>query len=52
MIKKKSGKNKALMTSAYYAEKIPKYEKDILNGTRKIVTFMEMKYNVIRNEKI
>ena len=41
--------NRALMLSAYYAEKIPKYEKDILNGTRKIVTFMEMR-NIMLSE--
>lgn len=41
--------NRALMLSAYYAEKIPKYEKDIANGTRKIVTFMEMR-NIMLSE--
>lgn len=41
--------NRALMLSAYYAEKIPKYELDIANGTRKIVTFMEMR-NIMLSE--
>ena len=41
--------NRALMLSAYYAEKIPKYELDIANGTRKIVTFMEMR-NIMLTE--
>ena len=39
--------NKSLMTSAYYSEKIPKYEEDIRNGTRKVVTFAEMRLDFI-----
>ena len=35
------------MTSAYYSEKIPKYEEDIKNGTRKVVTFAEMRLDFI-----
>ena len=35
------------MTSAYYSEKIPKYEEDIRNGTRKVVTFAEMRLDFI-----
>jgi len=39
--------NKSLMTSAYYSEKIPKYEEDIKNGTRKVVTFAQMRLDFI-----
>src|SRR5690606_19497007 len=39
--------NKSLMASAYYSEKIPKYEEDIKNGTRKVVTFAEMRLDFI-----
>lgn len=41
--------NRALMLSAYYAEKIPRYELDIKNGTREIITFMEMR-NIMLSE--
>lgn len=34
---------KDLMTSAYYAEKIPMYLEDIKNGTRKVASFYEIK---------
>ena len=43
--------NRALMLSAYYAEKIPRYELDIANGTRKVVTFMEMRYIMLSEMK-
>lgn len=35
--------NRALMLSAYYSEKIPKYEKDIEAGKREVVSFLEMR---------
>ena len=34
---------KDLMTSSYYAEKIPQYLEDIKNGTRKVASFYEIK---------
>ena len=39
--------NKPLMTSAYYSEKIPKYLKDISEGTRTVVSFLEMRNDFI-----
>ena len=39
--------NKPLMTSAYYSEKIPKYLKDISEGTRTVVPFLEMRKDFI-----
>ena len=39
--------NKPLMTSAYYSEKVPKYLKDIANGTRTVVSFLEMRDDFI-----
>jgi len=39
--------NKPLMTSAYYSEKIPKYLKDISEGTRTVVPFLEMRNDFI-----
>lgn len=39
--------NKQLMTSAYYSEKIPKYLKDISEGTRTLVPFLEMRDDFI-----
>ena len=39
--------NKPLMTSAYYSEKIPKYLKDISEGTRTVVSFLEMRDDFI-----
>lgn len=35
--------NRALMLSAYYANKIPVYERDIKAGTRKVLSFMEIR---------
>ena len=39
--------NRPLMTSAYYSEKVPKYLKDIANGTRTVVPFLEMRDDFI-----
>ena len=39
--------NKPLMASAYYSEKIPKYLKDISEGTRTVVSFLEMRNDFI-----
>ena len=39
--------NKALMLSAYYAEKIPRYEKDIKEGLRQVVPFLEMREKML-----
>lgn len=39
--------NKSLMRGAYYANKIPMYEKDILNGSRTVVPFFEMRKDFI-----
>ena len=39
--------NKPLMTSAYYSEKVPKYLKDISEGTRTVVSFLEMRNDFI-----
>ena len=39
--------NESLMTSAYYSEKIPKYLKDISEGTRTVVPFLEMRNDFI-----
>jgi hypothetical protein len=39
--------NKPLMSSAYYSEKIPKYLKDISEGTRTVVPFLEMRNDFI-----
>ena len=41
--------NKALMLSAYYSEKIPKYEKDIAEGKRTVVSFATMR-NIMLTE--
>ena len=38
---------KNLMNSAYYANKIPKYEEDIKAGTRKVVKFLEMRTELL-----
>ena len=38
-------RNKELMNSAYYKDKIPKYYEGIRNGTRKLVTLYEAKSN-------
>ena len=35
--------NKKLMSTAYYAEKVPMYEKEIASGSRTVITFMEMR---------
>lgn len=35
--------NKALMSSAYYSEKVPMYIEDIKNGSRTVIPFMEMR---------
>ena len=39
--------NKSLMTSAYYSKKIPEYLKDISEGTRTVVSFLEMRNDFI-----
>lgn len=38
--------DKTLMTSAYYAKKIPEYEKDLNEGTRTIATLYEIRKTV------
>lgn len=38
---------KNLMNSAYYSKKIPRYEKDIKNGTRQVVKFLEMRKDLL-----
>ena len=39
--------NKRLMASAYYADKVPMYEKDITEGKRTVVSFEEMRSDLI-----
>lgn len=39
--------NRALMLSAYYSEKIPKYEKDIEQGKRTVVKFEDMRQEML-----
>ena len=39
--------NKPLMANAYYSEKIPKYLKDISEGIRTVVPFLEMRNDFI-----
>lgn len=39
--------NKQLMASAYYSKKVPKYLKDISEGTRTVVPFLEMRNDFI-----
>lgn len=41
-------KEKALMKSAYYADKLPQYETELANGTRKMVSIMTA-YKEFRN---
>ena len=38
---------KDVMKSAYYANKIPQYEKELKDGTRKLVTFSTARKNII-----
>lgn len=44
-------KEKELMKSAYYAEKIPKYEKDIIMGKRKIASIWTIRKQMIEDMK-
>ena len=39
--------DKKLMSSAYYAEKVPMYEKEIAEGKRTVVSFKEMRSDLI-----
>lgn len=39
--------DKKLMSSAYYAEKVPMYEKDIAEGKRTVVSFKEMRSDLL-----
>ena len=39
--------NRSLMASAYYSEKIPEYVKDISEGTRTVIPFLEMRNDFI-----
>lgn len=38
---------KDLMRSAYYAEKMPQYEQDLKNGTRKLVSFFDFRSELL-----
>ena len=40
--------NKRLMDTAYYVEKVPRYVKDLENGKRKKVSFLEAREELIR----
>lgn len=45
-------RNKELMNSAYYKDKIPKYYEGIRNGTRKLVTLYEAKKQLEEDMKL
>lgn len=40
--------DKKLMSTAYYAEKVPKYLQDIEDGKRQVVTFQEMRNEMLK----